>query len=144
MLRRIISIILVVLIILAVVAWQAGGTIARVLQENQARAELARVGNLWSSLDPHLALNSYILGINAALLLNDYDKLPSFAAKINVELDKLDDVSAPELKELWKQAYFLDNGEWKVVNAPFERFMNLNAARIAAKAKVLREALANK
>ncbi|MFC1932286.1 hypothetical protein ACFLXU_01480 [Chloroflexota bacterium] len=107
-----------------------------------AYKKLDEVERLWTSLDRHLAINSYILGINAAILLDDYDKIPTVAAKINIELDKLDDIAAPELKELWKQAYVLENGEWKVVQSPFERFMNLNSSRIAAKAKELREQFA--
>jgi len=94
---------------------------------------------LYNLIAGNLALNEAILDVNGALLLNDNPA--KAAATVKSKLATVRDIKAAELKALWEEAYKLEGGRSRLYYAPFDKFMEMNAARIRAKAKALRELL---
>ncbi|MFC1907250.1 hypothetical protein ACFLW8_04110 [Chloroflexota bacterium] len=97
---------------------------------------------LYGLIAGNLALNEAILDVNGALLLKDNISLSKAAATVKSKLSSLRDIKTPELKALWEETYKLEGGQSKLYYAPFDKFMDMNAARIRVKAKALREHLA--
>ena len=96
---------------------------------------------LYGLIAGNLALNEAILDVNGTLLLKDNTALSKAAATVTSTLAGLRDLKAAELKALWEETYKLEGGQSKLYYAPFDKFMEMNAARIKAKAKALREHL---
>ena len=96
---------------------------------------------LYTLIAGNLALNEAILNVNGALLLKDNTALSKAAASVSSILSVLKDMKAAELKALWEETYRLENGQSNLYYAPFDKFMDMNAARIKTKAKALRDHL---
>ena len=96
---------------------------------------------LYGLIAGNLALNESILDVNGTLLLKDNPALSKAAATVKSRLTTLRDLKAAELKALWEETYKLEGGRSTLYYAPFDKFMEMNAARIKAKVKALREHL---
>lgn len=96
---------------------------------------------LYGLIAGNLALNEAILDVNGALLLKDNPTLSKAAATVTSRLTTLRDLKAAELKALWEETYKLEGGQSRLFYALFDKFMDMNAARIKAKVKALREHL---
>jgi molybdopterin converting factor small subunit len=96
------------------------------------------VKQMYSSLDASLELNNYVLGINNAILKNDLDEIRKGCLLVTARLA----IGDAELKSLWESAYVVTGDKWTLSYTPFRTFMSMHASRISAKAKALRDKLA--
>ena len=96
---------------------------------------------LYGLIAGNLALNEAILDVSGAILLKDNTSLAKAAATVKSNLASLRDIKTAELKALWEETYKLEGGQSNLYYAPFDKFMDMNAARIRVKAKALREHL---
>jgi hypothetical protein len=95
------------------------------------------VERAWALLPGNLDLNEKILGINAALLLDELNAIPQFAEEVATALANLRDLKAAELQALWAEAYTIDDERWQLRYEPFVKFMILNNERISTKGEAL-------
>ncbi|MFC1901462.1 hypothetical protein ACFLX3_00825 [Chloroflexota bacterium] len=96
---------------------------------------------LYELMAGNLVLNEAILEVNGALLLKDSSALSKAAVTISNVLAGLRDLKAAELKALWDEAYKVEGGRPNLYCKLFNKFMQMNMARIKVKVKALREHL---
>lgn len=107
--------------------------------QDEYEALKSAVKSTWDPLYEDLSLNSWVLSVVAALLLDDLDAIPSRAASVTTKVAATGD---SELEALWEQAYVLGAEEWKLHFEPFEIFLKKHDERIGSKATEIRDELA--